>query len=67
MLMLFLREGLEEVLPTEAHSLATGRLHVSVTHSQSGENHIISTFTSRDELIKVASLSVHVSHTHTCL
>lgn len=47
------REGIEEILPTEAHSLATDRLYVSITHSESGTNHIVSTFPSREELIKV--------------
>lgn len=47
------REGIEEILPTEAHSLATDRLYVSITHSESGTNHNVSTFTSREELIKV--------------
>lgn len=47
------REGIEEILPSEAHSLATDRLHVSITNSKSGKNHIISRFTSREELIKV--------------
>uniref|UniRef100_A0A3Q3CYQ0 Patatin-like phospholipase domain containing 4 n=2 Tax=Haplochromini TaxID=319058 RepID=A0A3Q3CYQ0_HAPBU len=50
--MLTLREGIEEILPTEAHSLATDRLYVSITHSESGTNHSVSTFTSREELIK---------------
>ncbi|XP_034468802.1 patatin-like phospholipase domain-containing protein 4 isoform X2 [Hippoglossus hippoglossus] len=47
-----LREGIEEILPGDAHSLATDRLHVSITHSRSGRNHIVSRFTSREELIK---------------
>uniref|UniRef100_A0A3Q4H7V9 Patatin-like phospholipase domain containing 4 n=1 Tax=Neolamprologus brichardi TaxID=32507 RepID=A0A3Q4H7V9_NEOBR len=50
--MLTLREGMEEILPTEAHSLATDRLYVSITDSGSGTNHHVSTFTSREELIK---------------
>lgn len=47
------REGIEEILPSEAHSLATDRLYVSITHSKSGKNHIVSRYTSREELIKV--------------
>ncbi|MEQ2163285.1 Patatin-like phospholipase domain-containing protein 4, partial [Goodea atripinnis] len=47
-----LREGIEEILPSEAHSLANDRLYVSLTHSRTGRNHIVSRFTSRDELIK---------------
>ncbi|XP_042071397.1 patatin-like phospholipase domain-containing protein 4 isoform X2 [Haplochromis burtoni] len=58
--MLTLREGIEEILPTEAHSLATDRLYVSITHSESGTNHSVSTFTSREELIKVLLASCFV-------
>nr|XP_012778151.1 patatin-like phospholipase domain-containing protein 4 isoform X2 [Maylandia zebra] len=54
------REGIEEILPTEAHSLATDRLYVSITHSESGTNHSVSTFTSREELIKVLLASCFV-------
>ncbi|XP_013882621.1 patatin-like phospholipase domain-containing protein 4 isoform X2 [Austrofundulus limnaeus] len=50
--MLTLRDGIEEILPTEAHSLANDRLHVSITHSRSGKNCMVSRFSSRDELIK---------------
>ncbi|XP_014832128.1 PREDICTED: patatin-like phospholipase domain-containing protein 4 isoform X1 [Poecilia mexicana] len=49
--MLILREALEEILPSEAHSLASERLYVSITHCRSGKNHIVSRFPSRDELI----------------
>lgn len=58
--MLTLREGIEEILPSEAHSLATDRLHISITHSKSGKNHIISRFTSREELIKALLASSFV-------
>ncbi|XP_059183562.1 patatin-like phospholipase domain-containing protein 4 isoform X2 [Centropristis striata] len=58
--MLTLREGIEEILPSEAHSLATDRLHLSITHSRSGKNHIISRFSSREELIKVLLASCFV-------
>lgn len=51
------REGIEEILPSEAHRLATGRLHVSVTNSTSGRNHILSRFSSREELIQVTTLN----------
>lgn len=58
--MLTLREGIEEILPSEAHSLATDRLYVSITHSKSGKNHIVSRFTSREELIKALLASSYV-------
>ncbi|XP_047211776.1 patatin-like phospholipase domain-containing protein 4 isoform X1 [Girardinichthys multiradiatus] len=55
-----LREGLEEILPSEAHSLANDRLYVSLTHSRTGRNHTVSRFTSRDELIKALLASSFV-------
>ncbi|XP_078798443.1 patatin-like phospholipase domain-containing protein 4 isoform X3 [Oryzias latipes] len=58
--LLELREGLEEVLPAEAHRLATDRLYVSITHSQTGRNRTVSTFSSREELIKVLLASSFV-------
>ncbi|XP_029308297.1 patatin-like phospholipase domain-containing protein 4 isoform X2 [Cottoperca gobio] len=58
--MLTLREGIEEILPSNAHSLATKRLYVSITHSKSGKNHIISRFSSREELIKALLASSFV-------
>ncbi|XP_069377455.1 patatin-like phospholipase domain-containing protein 4 isoform X3 [Paralichthys olivaceus] len=58
--MLTLREGIEEILPGDAHSLATERLHVSITHSRSGRNHIVSRFTSREELVKALLASSFV-------
>ncbi|KAM3857252.1 patatin-like phospholipase domain-containing protein 4 [Diretmus argenteus] len=58
--MLTLREGIEEILPNDAHSRAADRLHVSVTHSDSGRNRIVSRFSSREELIKVLLASSFV-------
>ncbi|XP_072235413.1 patatin-like phospholipase domain-containing protein 4 [Leuresthes tenuis] len=58
--MLTLREGIDEILPRDAHSLACDRLHISITHSKSGKNHIVSRFNSRDELIKALLASSFV-------
>ncbi|XP_028321416.1 patatin-like phospholipase domain-containing protein 4 [Gouania willdenowi] len=55
-----LREGIEDILPSEAHTLATDRLHVSITHSSSGKNHVVSRFSSREELIKALLASCFV-------
>uniref|UniRef100_A0A8C7NCX3 PNPLA domain-containing protein n=1 Tax=Oncorhynchus kisutch TaxID=8019 RepID=A0A8C7NCX3_ONCKI len=52
--MLTLREGIEEFLPGDAHIKAGNRLHISITHSKSGKNTIVSSFASREDLIKVA-------------
>lgn len=56
------REGIEDILPSDAHSVATDRLHVSITHSKSGRNHVVSRFSSREELIKVTP-----PHSHTLI
>uniref|UniRef100_A0A8C0U997 Patatin like phospholipase domain containing 4 n=2 Tax=Paridae TaxID=9153 RepID=A0A8C0U997_CYACU len=48
-----LREGIESILPSDVHEIAENRLYVSVTNSKSGENHLVSNFASREDLIKV--------------
>ncbi|XP_061432873.1 patatin-like phospholipase domain-containing protein 4 [Lethenteron reissneri] len=48
-----LREILEQILPLDSHTLATGRLFVSVTRLPDGQNRIISDFDTREELIQV--------------
>ncbi|KAI1241617.1 hypothetical protein IHE44_0005099 [Lamprotornis superbus] len=48
-----LREGIESILPSDVHEIAENRLYVSVTNSKSGENHLVSSFPSREDLIKV--------------
>ncbi|XP_034029498.1 patatin-like phospholipase domain-containing protein 4 isoform X3 [Thalassophryne amazonica] len=58
--MLTLREGIDEILPGDAHSLASNRLHVAITHATSGKNHIISKFASREELIKALLASCFI-------
>ncbi|KAM3584864.1 uncharacterized protein V6R79_001409 [Siganus canaliculatus] len=55
-----LREGIEEILPSEAHCLANDRLYVSITHSRSGKNVIVSRFNSRTELIQALLASSYV-------
>ncbi|KAK2880217.1 hypothetical protein Q8A73_022915 [Channa argus] len=54
------REGIEEILPSDAHSLANDSLYVSITHSKSGKNHIMPRFTFREDLTLLASSFVHV-------
>ncbi|XP_037129870.1 patatin-like phospholipase domain-containing protein 4 [Syngnathus acus] len=55
-----LREGIEEMLPANAHVLASDRLHVSLTHSRSGKNLIVSRFNSREDLIQALLASSFV-------
>ncbi|XP_037368641.1 patatin-like phospholipase domain-containing protein 4 isoform X2 [Talpa occidentalis] len=55
-----LRSGMESILPPNAHELAHSRLHVSITNAQSGRNCLVSSFSSREELIKVLLASSFV-------
>ncbi|XP_069801551.1 patatin-like phospholipase domain-containing protein 4 isoform X4 [Dendropsophus ebraccatus] len=48
-----LREGIETILPAQAHEIAENRLYVSITKSKSLENCLVSSFASREELIKI--------------
>ncbi|XP_051783240.1 patatin-like phospholipase domain-containing protein 4 isoform X2 [Erpetoichthys calabaricus] len=47
-----LRDGIEDVLPADAHKTAESCLHISITHAKTGKNYMISEFSSRDDLIK---------------
>ncbi|XP_061222478.1 patatin-like phospholipase domain-containing protein 4 isoform X3 [Neopsephotus bourkii] len=47
-----LREGIESILPPNVHEIAENRLYVSVTNTRNGENHLVSNFASREDLIK---------------
>ncbi|KAM9021209.1 patatin-like phospholipase domain-containing protein 4 isoform 2-T2 [Ara ararauna] len=55
-----LREGIESILPPNVHEIAENRLYVSVTNTRNGENHLISNFASREDLIKVLLASSFV-------
>ncbi|BHF60364.1 Patatin-like phospholipase domain-containing protein 2 [Sparganum proliferum] len=50
----YLREGLERLLPADAHTLCSGRLYISMTRQSSRENVVVSQFKDRDELIQVS-------------
>ncbi|XP_018600218.2 patatin-like phospholipase domain-containing protein 4 isoform X1 [Scleropages formosus] len=58
--MLKLREGLEDILPPNAHEIAGDRLHVSITHARTRKNCMVSHFASREDLIKVLLASSFV-------
>uniref|UniRef100_A0A8C0YXS4 Patatin like phospholipase domain containing 4 n=1 Tax=Canis lupus familiaris TaxID=9615 RepID=A0A8C0YXS4_CANLF len=47
-----LRSGMELILPPNAHELAHNRLHVSITNTKTRENYLVSSFSSREDLIK---------------
>ncbi|XP_035873122.1 patatin-like phospholipase domain-containing protein 4 isoform X2 [Phyllostomus discolor] len=47
-----LRSGMESILPPDAHELAHHRLHVSITNTRTRENLLVSSFSSREDLIQ---------------
>ncbi|MGH0178844.1 UNVERIFIED_CONTAM: hypothetical protein FKN15_078131 [Acipenser sinensis] len=47
-------------LPENAHELATGRLHVSMTRLADGENILVSDFQSREDLVQALLCSCFV-------
>ncbi|XP_007174305.2 patatin-like phospholipase domain-containing protein 4 isoform X4 [Balaenoptera acutorostrata] len=55
-----LRSGVEAILPPNAHELAHDRLHVSITNTETRENYLVSSFPSREDLIKVLLASSFV-------
>lgn len=55
-----LKEGIEHILPPNAHEIAGNRLSVSITHSKTRENCMVSSFSSREDLIKVLLASSYV-------
>ena len=44
---------LDRLLPLDAHEVARGKLHVSLTDVKTKLNHVVSDFDSRQELIEV--------------
>lgn len=44
---------MESILPPNAHELAHHRLHVSITNTQTRENYLVCSFSSREDLIQV--------------
>ncbi|CAL9698512.1 unnamed protein product [Knipowitschia caucasica] len=55
-----LRDGVDHILPCDAHLRADGRLYVSLTHSRTGQNQIISNYSSREELMQALLASSFV-------
>ncbi|XP_073713818.1 patatin-like phospholipase domain-containing protein 4 [Misgurnus anguillicaudatus] len=58
--MLELREGIEEILPPNAHQLANERVHISITNSKTLKNSLVSSFKSREDLVQVLLASCFV-------
>lgn len=44
---------MESILPPDAHELAHHRLHVSITNTRTRKNLLVSSFSSREDLIQV--------------
>ncbi|XP_041083630.1 1-acylglycerol-3-phosphate O-acyltransferase Pnpla3-like isoform X2 [Polyodon spathula] len=55
-----LQSSLQRNLPENAHRLATGRLHVSMTRLADGENILVSDFQSREDLVQALLCSCFV-------
>ncbi|XP_063052084.1 patatin-like phospholipase domain-containing protein 2 [Engraulis encrasicolus] len=51
-LLKVVRDFLEVELPDDAHLLASGRLHISLTRASDGQNVLVSRFASKEELIQ---------------
>ncbi|PVD19150.1 hypothetical protein C0Q70_21714 [Pomacea canaliculata] len=51
---------LDSILPVNAHELARGKLHVSLTHGKTRQNKLFSDFQSREELIEALVASCHI-------
>ena len=49
-----IRKTFERILPENAHELASGRLHISLTRLSDWKNVIVSEFHSKEELIEVS-------------
>ncbi len=50
-----LRTGLENFLPDNAHVIASGRLHISLTRVSDMQNVLVSQYNSKEEVIQVGS------------
>jgi patatin-like phospholipase domain-containing protein 2 len=48
------RKSFEKILPENAHEIASGRLHVSLTRISDFKNVIVSEFLSKEDLIEVS-------------
>lgn len=53
-MMKVLKDGLFHTLPSNAHQIASGRLHVSLTRFSDGQNVVVSHFDTKEELIQVS-------------
>ena len=54
---------LDRLLPPNAHEIARGKLHVSLTDVKTKQNEVVSEFSSRQELIQVRFTRTHPTRT----
>ncbi|XP_021961349.1 1-acylglycerol-3-phosphate O-acyltransferase Pnpla3 isoform X2 [Folsomia candida] len=55
-----LKDGLEKILPEDAHIRVSGKLHISLTRVYDRQNVIVSHFNSREELIQAVLCSAFI-------
>ncbi|XP_047431550.1 patatin-like phospholipase domain containing 3 [Mugil cephalus] len=55
-----MKSGLDRDLPSDAHTLASGRLCISLTRVSDGENVLVSEFSSKEELIQALICSCFI-------
>lgn len=55
-----LMEGLQKVLPDDAHIRVSGKLHISLTRVYDGKNVIVSQFNSKEDLLQALMASAFV-------
>lgn len=53
------RKSFEKILPENAHEIAGGRLHISLTRVSDFKNVIVSEFLSKEDLIQVSNVSIY--------
>ena len=58
-----LREALDNFLPDNAHEIASGRLHISLTRVSDKQNVLISQFSDKNDLMDVSRYHSDVSFT----
>ncbi|XP_077991575.1 patatin-like phospholipase domain-containing protein 4 [Glandiceps talaboti] len=57
-----LHDLLDDLLPPDAHQLASNKLHISVTSLHGKKNRLISNFDTREELIQALLCSCHIPY-----
>uniref|UniRef100_A0A5S6Q1Q3 triacylglycerol lipase n=1 Tax=Trichuris muris TaxID=70415 RepID=A0A5S6Q1Q3_TRIMR len=55
-----IREGLLAFLPDDAHKIASGRLHISLTRLSDGVNFLVNEFKSKEDLIDALACSAFI-------